>query len=334
MKTVVAVMLALLFGIASPAHAEVKEVLIPKGAGGLIFLPFLVMEHEHLIEKHAREAGIADLAVRWIDVGGPAAVNDALLSGSAHFIAAGPTSFLTLWSRTLTSLKVKGIAALSSIPLYLNTRSPTLKTLDDLTENDKVAVTGVKVSLTSVIMQMYAVEKYGAAEAYRFDKFTVGMSHPDGTIAMLSRNPNITAHFTSPPFHQRERKDLSIRTILSTNDIMGGSSTSAMVSTTTKFRDDNPKVYAAFWSALRDSVALINSDRQRAATIFLEMPGNGGFTVDEIIAVLNDPDMKYTTTPEGIMKFASFMFKIGSIKTMPSSWSEMFFPEIQGASGS
>ncbi len=41
------------------------------------FCRLLVMEKHRLIEKHAAEAGIADLTVRWVDLGGPSVVNDA-----------------------------------------------------------------------------------------------------------------------------------------------------------------------------------------------------------------------------------------------------------------
>ena len=53
----------------------------------------------------------------------------------------------------------------------------------------------------------------------------------------------ITAHFTSPPFHQRERKDPQVRTIMTTDDVMGGSTTFTMLSTTATFREENPQVY-------------------------------------------------------------------------------------------
>ena len=66
------------------------EVRIPLGAGGVGFLPLLVMRERGLIEKHARAAGLTELTVRWIELGGPAVMNDALLSGSVDFIAAGP----------------------------------------------------------------------------------------------------------------------------------------------------------------------------------------------------------------------------------------------------
>src|SRR5580692_4259115 len=130
--------------------AEVNEIRIPTGAGGVGFLPLLVMEKHQLIEKHAKEAGITDLKVRWINIGGPAVMNDALLSGSADFITAGPPAFLTLWDRTIPSAKVKGVAAMTSLPMYLNTRSPGVKKLDDLTDRDRIAVTSIKVSIPAL----------------------------------------------------------------------------------------------------------------------------------------------------------------------------------------
>src|SRR5712671_5370927 len=166
--------LSLLFhaGCSKPATTgEVSEVRIPRGAGGVGFLPLLVMEKYQLIEKHAKEAGVDNLHVRWIELGGPAVVNDALLSGSVDFIAAGPPAFIILWDRTQDSAKVMGVAAMSSLPMYLNTRSEHLKKLDDLTDKDKIAVTAIKVSIPALIMQMYAREKYGASNFARFDKY-------------------------------------------------------------------------------------------------------------------------------------------------------------------
>ena len=312
---------------------EVTEVRIPRGAGGVGFLPLLVMEKYQLIEKQAQAAGLGELHVQWIDLGGPAVMNDALLSGSADFIAAGPPAFIVLWDRTLSSANVMGAAAMSSLPMYLNTRAPHLKKLDDITEQDKIAVTSIKVSIPSIIMQMYALQKYGAAEATRFDRYTVTMTHPDGVVALLAGSA-IAAHFTSPPFHQRERKDPGIRTIMTSDEVMGGSTTFTMLSTTSAFRTKNPKVYSAVLKALDEAIALINTRKADAAELLLATSGEGGFAKAELVDVLNDPSVKFTTTPENVMKYADFMHSIGSIQKRPESWKEMFFPEIQGSPGS
>jgi len=314
--------------------AEVTEVRIPRGAGGVGFLPLLVMEKYRIIEQRAREAGIPQLHVNWIDLGGPAVMNDSLLSGAVDFIAAGPPAFLVLWDRTEASTKVKGVAAMSSLPMYLNARADHLKHLDDVTDQDKIGVTAVKVSIPSIIMQMYARNKYGPGQDARFDKYTVTMTHPDGVIALLSGSGGISAHFTSPPFHQREIKDPHIRTIMTTDEIMGGSTTFTMLSTTTAFRENNPKVYTVVLRALDDAIDAIVDDKEGAAEILLTATKESGFSKDEMIAVMNDPSVKFTTTPENIMKYAEFMNSVGSLKKRPSSWKDFFFPEVQDAPGS
>ena len=315
------------------SQSNIHEIRIPKGAGGVGFLPLLMMEKHGLIEQHARNAGV-EVRVRWIDLGGPTIVNDALLSGSADFIAAGPPAFITLWDRTRSSFQVKGVAAMTSLPMYLNTRAAHLHRLDDLKDSDRIAVTAVKVSIPSLIMQMYARAKYGEAEAGRFDKYTVTMTHPDGVVALLSGSGAITAHFTSPPFHQRERKDPHIRTIMTSDDVMGGSTTFTMISTTTKFRDKNPAIYDAVLKALEDANARILADKPAAAAVLLASRAEGGFSQEEIVEVLEDPSIKFTATPENIMKYANFMHEIGSITNQPASWKDLFFPEIHPTKGS
>lgn len=220
---------AILATVPLSASADVSELRIPLGAGGFGFLPLHMMKEHKLIEKHAAAAGVP-VSINWANIGGPSVMNDALLSGSADFISAGPPAFLTLWDRTAANAKVKGVAAMSSMPMYLNTRAPHLKSLDDIGGTDKIAVTAVKVSIPSIIMQMYAAKKYGKDEAFRFDRHTVAMTHPDGVVAMLTGNVEIAAHYTSPPFHHREIKEPTIRTIMTTDDVMGGSTTFTMIS--------------------------------------------------------------------------------------------------------
>src|SRR5262249_45074644 len=146
--TRIARVIALALLVAAPrlACAEVSEVKVPLGAGGFGFLPLHMMKKHALIEKHAAKAGVT-VTVNWSDVGGPSVMNEALLSGSADFISAGPPAFLTLWDRTKGKIEVKGVAAMSSIPMYLNTRADHLRKVEDLRPGDKMAVTAVKVSI-------------------------------------------------------------------------------------------------------------------------------------------------------------------------------------------
>jgi NitT/TauT family transport system substrate-binding protein len=310
------------------------QIRIPRGAGGIGFLPLLVMEKHQLVEKHAREAGVPDLAVQWIDLGGPAVLNDALLSGASDFTAAGPPALLTLWDRTRESLRVSGVAAIAALPMYLNTRADHLRSLEDLRQDDRIAVTAIKVSIPALVMQMYAARRYGPSEATRFDRYTVNMTHPDGVIALLSGAAGISAHFTSPPFHQRERRDPRVRTILTTDDVMGGSTTFTMLSTTARFREEQPAAYSAVLRALEEANRMIAADAAAAAQLLLASTPDAGFSVDEMTAMLKDPHVTFTTTPRNVKKYADFMYETGSIRTRAASWTDVFFPEVHGLPGS
>jgi NitT/TauT family transport system substrate-binding protein len=323
---------ALLLGCG--ADETTPRVRIPTGAGGVGFLPLLLMRDQGLIEKHAAAAGLADLTVEWIDLGGPAVMNDALISGSVDFIAAGPPAFLTLWDATRENLDVRGVAAISSMPMYLNSRSENLNSLDELRDGDKVAVTAIKVSIPAIVMQMYASERYGADQTTRFDPFTVAMTHPDGVISMLAATSDISAHFTSPPFHQRERQNPAVRTILTTNEVLGGPATFTMLSTTKAWREANPGAYAAVLAALEEAIGLIEADPLAAADALVAARDDAGLGRDALAAILADPDIRFTTVPENTMRYAEFMHSIGSLDHLPASWRDLFFPEVHERPGS
>jgi NitT/TauT family transport system substrate-binding protein len=326
------VLLWCLCGSAFTARAETEVIRIPRGAGGVGFLPLLIMEQRGLVERQARALGAANLRVDWIKLGGPAVVNDLLLSGAADIVVAGPPAFLTLWDRTRETLKVKGVAAMSSIPMYLNTRAGHLHSLKDLNANDKIAVTAVKVSIPAIIMQMAALKEFGPAGYAHYDPFTVSLTHADAVIALTSGRADITAHFASPPFHQRELKLPGVRTIMSSNAVMGGPSTFTLLYTTSRFHDANPKALAAFSTALEEAILSLNADKRAAAQTFIDMEAQA-MPLAEVLEVLADPDIRYTSTPENVMKYADFMATVGSLKGRPSSWQDLFFPGIHHVPG-
>src|SRR5688572_12010204 len=91
-------MLALVAG-SLPAQcvaAEVSEVKIATGYG-LIFLPMMLMQHDRLIEKHARAMGLGEIKVIESKLAGGGMRNDALLAGAVDFVGAGVTPLVTMW---------------------------------------------------------------------------------------------------------------------------------------------------------------------------------------------------------------------------------------------
>jgi len=101
----------------------------------------------------------------------------------------------------------------------------------------------------------------------------------------------------------------------------------------TKFHDENPKAYAAVLKALQAAIDFINADKKAAAEVFLQSEEGRGWKLEDLMEVLNDPEVHFTTAPESLMTYANFMADVGSIKQRPAKWQDMFFPEIHGVQG-
>ena len=317
--------------LAAPASAEMSEIHVSRQYG-ISYLPLMIMEDQKLIEKHAKAAGV-EVKVDWSKFASGAVMNDALLSGNLQFASGGVAPFTTLWAKTRGNLDVKGVAAINSMPLYLVTNNPNVKTIKDFTEKDKIALPAVKVSIQAVTLQMAAEKVFGSGQQNKLDHLTVSMSHPDAETALLSGRSEITAHLGSPPFQYQELEQKGMHRVLNSYDVLGGPATFNVVWTTKKFHDDNPGIYAAFVAALDDATAQINRDKKKAAETYLRVSKDKD-SLEDILKMLNDPEIKYTTTPNNTMKYVDFMAKVGSIKVKPDSWKDMYFPNAQKLSGS
>lgn len=316
----------------APARAqEAGEIRIVRQFG-LTYLPLIVAKSEKLIEKRAAAQGLRDLRVTWIQVGGGAAANDALLSGSAEFVSAGLGPFLTAWDRTRGNLDVRGVAALDASAVFLNTNNPRVAKLEDFGDNDRIALPAVRVSHQAVLLQMAAEKIWGPGQHTRLDRLTVALAHPDASAALQS-GTEVTAHFGNAPFGFEQLKNPKIRRVLTSDDILDGPSTVTSLYTTGKFRAQNPKIYAAVLAALRDAQELIATNRARAADIYIAEEGK---TLDPAAlgAILADPLTRYNLSPVNTYKFADFMFRTGALRVRPDSWRDYYFPELHERPGS
>lgn len=316
---------------ATPLHAEVKEVRIAKGFG-IGYLPLIVMEHEQLFEKHAKAAGLADSAAKWLVIDGGTTQAQLLIGGNLEVSSGGLGPLVTIWARTKGNLNVQGMASINSMPLYLNTINPAVKSIKDFTDKDRIALPVIKSSIQAVILQMEAEKVFGAGQQNTIDRLTVSMAHPDGTSALLSGRTEVTAHLSSPPFQYQQLKDPKVKRVFSSYDVVGGPHTFNLIWTTKKFRDENPKTYAAFLAALDEAINKINADKPKYAKVFVDFT-KSKLAPAFILEMMNDPQISYTRTPEGTMRFAAFLHKVGTIKELPGSWKDMFFPEIHNLPG-
>jgi NitT/TauT family transport system substrate-binding protein len=324
---------AALLSFAAQAQAQVPEIRLAKQFS-IGYLQLNVMEHQNLIEKHAKLLGIPQVKVTWQKFNGPAAVNDALLSGNLDIASGGVPGLLVLWAKTKgTPQEVRGISALSSQPFLLNSRDSGVKTIKDFKPSDRIAVPAVKVSVQAIMLQMAAAKTFGSKDFTKLDAQTVSMPPPDATIALLGGKSEITAAFSVPPFQYQQIEQPGIHTVINSFDVMGGSHSFTVAWTSKKFRDNNPVLYKALIAALKEATDIVNKDKAAAAAYWIE-DSKSKLPPAMVDKIVSGPQVHWTMTPEATMKFADFMHSVGTLKVQASSWKDYFFPEVYDLKGS
>ncbi len=330
-RAVAASAILLLASGSLPARAETSEITIAKEFG-IGYLPYMIMEHEKLVEKHAKQRGLGNLKVNWKTFGGSGFQQSAIIAGQLEFVSSGVPWFLLLWDKM--NGEVKSAGALDSMPLYLNTRDPKVKSLKDFSEKNKIAVPAIKSSVQAMTLQMAALKVFGPGQANKLDTLTVSLSHPDAMTALLSGAGGIDSHFTSPPFQDLELKDPQIHRVLSSYEVLDGAATFIITATTGKFQKANPKTFESFVAALEEAQTFIGSKKRETAQIYLAMSGDKRLSLEDLVKMLENPEYRFTLVPEGVMKYATFMASTGVLKKKPANWKELFFPHVHHLPGS
>ena len=316
------------------ANAELAKVVLARQQT-LAFLPAIVMEHQKLFEKHLKAQGLGSVAVQWATFAGGNTAIDAMLSGTLQFAFTGVTPFLTLWGKTVgTDQAIRGVAALSSQPEYINTRDPNVKALKDFSSKNRIAVPAVKVSTQAVFLQMAAAQAFGKENYAKLDPLTVSLSQSDATTAVLAGKNVVDTAFVSQPFTFMLQQDPQVHTVLNSFDILGGPATLTMIWASVKFHDGNPKIYTAFLDAYKDALDIVHQHKREAAQIYLDS-SHDKLPLKDVVAIISDPLVTYTMTPQNVAKSYDFLHEIGRIKAAPpKSWKDFWFSNVHDLAGS
>ena len=327
-----ALVAALLFAVSAATAQAAPRVVRIATQYGISYLPLTIMAEKHLLEAEGKKLGL-DLSTEWIRFTGGPPMNEALISGTLDFASGGVGPMVTIWARTQQNLKVKGICAIDSMPLYLNTINPNVKTIKDFTEKDRIALPAVRVSMQAVILQMAAEKVFGRGHEHKLDPWTVSLSHPDGLAQMLSGKSEITGHFTSAPFMYTELADKRVHRVLNSYDVFGGSHTFIVVWAMAKLYEGEPKVVQAFLSAMRIATKEINDDPANSAALWVKAD-KSKLSPAEAEKIIRDKENKWTLTPEKVMVVADYMGRVKMIPVTPKNWKDMFVDAIHDLPGS
>lgn len=317
-------------GIIQSAFAEGNISIAQQFGIGYLILD--VVRDQQLIEKEGKKEGL-DINVEWRTISGATGMNEALLSGALDVASAGLPPLLTLWDRTKGRQNVKAIASLGSMPNYLLSNNPAVKSVKDLTDKDRIAVPAAGVGFQSRTLQIETAKLYGNDDFKRFDKISVSLPHPDASAALIAGGSEITTHFSSPPFQYQALEHSNVHKILSSYDVLGGQATFNVLYTTQKFHDENPKTYKAFYRALSEAAKIINADKNAAAETYIRVE-KSRLPLPLVQKIVNDPEISFTVSPERTGVYAEKLYELGVLKNKASSWQDYFFNEAWENPGS
>lgn len=299
---------------------------------GIGYLILDVVRDQQLIEKEGQKEGLP-IEVTWRTLSGSTAMNEALLSGALDVSSAGIPPLLTLWDRTQGRQNVKAIASLGSMPNYLLSNNPAVKSIKDLSGKDRIAVPAAGVGFQSRTLQIETAKRYGNDDYKRFDKISVSLPHPDASAALIAGGSEIDTHFSSPPFQYQALEHSNVHKILSSYDVLGGQATFNVLYTTQKFHDENPKTYKAFYRALSEAARIINADKNKAAQTYLRVE-KSRLPLPLVEKIVNDPEISFTISPERTFVYADKLHQLGVLKNKAQSWKDYFFNEAWENPGS
>jgi len=317
------------------SFADEVSSIVMVSQHGLPYLPLMVMGTLQLVEKHAGKLGIASLKPDYKSLGGTQSLIDALLSRQMDFGVTGVPGLATLWDKTAgTAYEIRALSAVQSMPFMLVTNRPSIRTLKDFTDQDRIAVPAIKVSSQAICLQMAAAKEWGDDQYARLDAYTITRSHPDAAVSVMSKGTEINSHYSVAPYYYYELASAGVHTVLKSYDTLGGPGTNGVMLMTKKFRDANPKVTQAVYAALSEAEDFINKNPGEAAQIYIKTTNEKRSNQEEMIKFIADPDNIWTTMPQQTMTFAGFMHKVGTMKRQPSSWKDLYMPECHELAGS
>lgn len=312
------------------AESESPSIRIGRQKG-LSYLPLIIAQKQNLIEKHAKVLGLDNLKIEWIYLASASALTESLLSENIHYVAGASTVLNVIWDKSHHD--VKGVVNLGNFDYQLNTSNPAIQSVKDFTEKDRIAVSGVKLSVHAILLQMASAEAFGADQWDKLDKLTISMSHPDAYTALTSGVSEITAHLTTPPFQELERDNPKVHKVFSTTDIVDGG-LSVLLFAKSKVYAQHTIANKAIVAAIEEADAFIKDHPEKAAEIYMEIEEKKStLSLDRLTQFIASSTNEYTLLPRNILRFAQFQYKVGTLKTNPQSWRELFFDDAPNPKG-
>jgi NitT/TauT family transport system substrate-binding protein len=318
------------FAAVAPAHAAESSAFHIARQPGLVYIQAIIMEQRRLVEKHAAALGLKDVNITWSVITSGGVMTEAILSNSIDMAVTGISNMLLAWGKTGN---IKMVCGMAGVPFKLLTRNAAVKSIKDFGPNDRIAVPTIRASMQAMIMGIALEQAYGPGQHGRLDTNQVQLGHPDALQALLNPQHEVNSHFSIPPFQDIALKSPLVHNVMTSTEALGGPASITNCWATQRFVDANPIKVKAFIAAVDEASDMVVKDTRAAAEIYLGVTKEK-LTVDELVAIIKQPDAIFSATPRRSMLWAEYMARIGLIKQKPASWKDYSFAMIHDREGS
>ena len=284
---------------------------------GIGYAPLIILKQQRTLEKQFPKTTFS-----WKVLASGAAITNGVIAGDLQIGAGGTGPFLVGWAQ---GVDWKIVAGLDWGDLWLMAKDPSIRTVADL-KGKRIAMPG-PTSIQGVVLRKMSQVKLG--DAHALDSGIVSMDHPTAMQALLSGQ--IDAHLTSPPYQLQEK--VHGAHVVARSDQYFGASSFLSAWMTSKFYAQYPQFAAAFYADVAKAIRSIDTNPLAVAHL-LQDDSEGTPTWRQYKQWLSASGLTYTTRPLGLMRYATFMSRIGMISRVPASWKQLVFPPVYPTKGS
>ena len=265
--------------------------------GGIGYAPVHIIEVQKLIEKYYD----GDINVSFIKLDSGAAINEGIIGGTIDIGCMGLAPAITGVSR---GIPYKLISNLCSQSHGLMTNDPEIKSLTDITIDDKIALVSTG-SFQHILLSMTAEKVLG--DPHALDNNIQNMSHAEGMAALESGT--VKLHLTSSPFIYQERENEKFTELVELSQVWPGGNSFLVAMASTKLAD-NPALFEAVTKAFDEAITFINENPEETAEIESEYLA---LDLETVKGYLAQPDSQFFSETRGAQDMSEFMVRAGFI---------------------
>ena len=276
--------------------------------------PLYVMNELHLIEKYASNAKID---FRISSSGGNTA-NEAFIAEQLDISVLDISNFTTGLDK---GIPYKIASPLAYTRYGLQTNNPNIKTLKDIGPNDKIAVSSLTGTPTT-LLRIACEKEFGDADALKENIIT--MDAYAAELALINKSSGISLHMISLSCILRENQT-GCPTILDDIDILSEKCANVFTVATIDFVENYPDLYDAYLSALEEAITLINNKDEEALEIISKYIN---ISKEELIEHIDSGNLHFSTSEYNFLPITDFLYRTEGISTKIESLQEFSFPNV------